>query len=87
MNNGLPMLVVTALVLLASTALAYQLWLERDGDLARLYFDGPVENLYQPGDGLLDRITGPRVLAANPSGDSAPARHGPAPAALTATAR
>lgn len=67
MNNGLPMLLVTALVTLASTALAHQLWLERDGDTARLYFGEPVENLRERSGALLDRITGPRVFGADPA--------------------
>lgn len=67
MRSGLPMLFATALVTLASTALAHQLWLERDGDTARLYFGEPVENLRERSGALLDRITGPRIFVASPS--------------------
>lgn len=63
MNDGLPMLFVAALVMLASTALAHQFWLEREDDAARLYLGTPVENWRERGGGLIDRITGPRVLA------------------------
>jgi hypothetical protein len=67
MKNGLSMLVMTAMVTLASTAIAHQLWLERDGDTARLYFGEPVENVRERTGALLDRITGPRVFATNPA--------------------
>lgn len=67
MRNGLPMLFVTALVTFASTAIAHQLWLERDGESARLYFGEPVENLRERSGALLDRITGPRIFVASPS--------------------
>ncbi|MBS7810432.1 DUF4198 domain-containing protein [Roseococcus pinisoli] len=66
-KNGLPMLVMTALVTLASSALAHQLWLERDGDGARLYFGEPVDNLRERSGALLDRITGPRIFATDPA--------------------
>lgn len=67
MKNALPMLLATAIVTFASTALAHQLWLERDGETARLYFGEPVENVRERTGGLLDRITNPRIFVANPS--------------------
>jgi hypothetical protein len=49
----------TALVLLASNASAHHLWIEADGQGARLYFGEFDENLREASPGLLDRFTPP----------------------------
>ncbi|MCO6417754.1 DUF4198 domain-containing protein [Siccirubricoccus sp. KC 17139] len=57
---------LAALLLAASApAMAHQLWLERDGQTARAYFGEPVENQREKTGGLLDRIPGPRLFAAD----------------------
>lgn len=67
MKHRLSMLFVTAMVTVTSSALAHQLWLERDGETARLYFGEPVENVRERSGALLDRITGARVFASDPA--------------------
>jgi hypothetical protein len=52
---------------LALPAAAHQLWLEREGDAARLYFGEPVENQRERTGGLLDRIPNPKVFVADPA--------------------
>ncbi|NOG70151.1 DUF4198 domain-containing protein [Roseicella sp. DB1501] len=54
-------------VALALPATAHQLWLEREGDAARLYFGEPVENQRERTGGLLDRIPNPKVFVADPA--------------------
>ena len=54
-------------LLAAGPAAAHQLWLERVGDTARLYFGEPIENQRERTGGLLDRIPNPRVFAQDPA--------------------
>ncbi|RAI59570.1 DUF4198 domain-containing protein [Roseicella frigidaeris] len=58
---------LAAAPLLARPAAAHQLWLEREGDSARLYFGEPIENQRERSGGLLDRIPNPKVFAADPA--------------------
>ena len=63
MNKTLALLAAAAFAALAPAAEAHQLWLERDGSTARLYFGEPVENQRERTGGLLDRIPAPRIFA------------------------
>ena len=49
--------IVAAGLLLASSASAHHLWLEPDGEVAKLYFGEFDENLREASPGLLDRFT------------------------------
>ncbi|WP_424810923.1 DUF4198 domain-containing protein [Roseococcus sp. YIM B11640] len=60
---------MTAMVF-AFSANAHQIWLERDGNTARIYFGEPVENVREKTGGLLDRITGARING--PDGNALP---------------
>ncbi len=68
------MLFAALLLAFAGPAAAHQLWLEREGQTARAYFGEPVENLRERTGGLLDRIPGPRIFAADPASPLATTR-------------
>jgi len=53
---------------LASAAHAHALWLEPDGEGARLYFGEFDENLREASPGLLDRLSPPKAQVASPNG-------------------
>lgn len=55
MNDGLSMFLVTGIVLLASTALAQQLW--REDGAGRPYLGAPVTEWHDRGSGLLGDMT------------------------------
>ncbi|MDB5416430.1 MAG: hypothetical protein JWR10_4765 [Rubritepida sp.] len=46
-------------------ASAHQVWLEREGDTARVYFGEPVENVRERSGALLDRIASPRLAGSD----------------------
>ena len=54
---------VLAAPLLVSVTQAHQIWLERDGVTARVYFGEPIENVRERSGALLDRISNPRIFA------------------------
>lgn len=53
--------------LLDSASQAHQVWLERDGAIARAYFGEPVENIRERSGALLDRISGPLIFTNDPT--------------------